>query len=143
MVGRRSTGSSSDRSTKRRAERLNRFALALSVPLFLGGWELLSRSGIVNIVLFPPPSTVGTALLAWLESGQLLVDFGMSLSRVLVGYLSGAVVGILVGIITGNNVLVSNLLTPVFQLLRPIPPIAFVPIVILWFGLGELGKYFG
>ena len=36
----------------------------------------------------------------------------------------------------------SNLLTPIFQLLRPIPPIAFVPIVVLWFGLTEFGKYF-
>jgi len=38
--------------------------------------------------------------------------------------------------------IISNILSPVFQLLRPIPPIAFVPIVILWFGLSELGKWF-
>jgi ABC-type nitrate/sulfonate/bicarbonate transport system permease component len=44
--------------------------------------------------------------------------------------------------LTGRYAIVSNFLTPIFQLLRPIPPIAFVPIVILWFGLTEWGKWF-
>lgn len=127
---------------KGRAEHLNRLVLALSIPVFFGGWELLSRSGLVNIILFPPPSTVAVALVEWFRSGQLLIDFGMSLSRVVVGFVAGAGVGIVVGILTGRYVLLSNLLSPIFQLLRPIPPIAFVPIVILWFGLGETGKYF-
>lgn len=123
-------------------EAVNRLVLAASLPLFFGLWEIVSRSGIVNVILFPPPSTVLGALLDWLESGQLLVDFGMSASRVVVGFLVGAVLGALVGILTGRYRLLSSLLSPVFQLLRPIPPIAFVPIVILWFGLGETGKYF-
>ncbi|WP_228040775.1 ABC transporter permease [Nodosilinea sp. LEGE 07088] len=66
----------------------------------------------------------------------------MSLSRVIVGFVSGALAGVVIGILTGRYRLFSNLLTPLFQLLRPIPPIAFVPIVILWFGLSELGKWF-
>ena len=121
---------------------LNRWALILSIPLFLGGWEIISRSGIVNPVLFPPPSLVAIALYGWAKEGTLLVDIAMSLSRVLVGFISGAIAGILVGILTGRYQFIENLLTPVFQLLRPIPPIAFVPIVILWFGLSELGKWF-
>lgn len=125
-----------------RGEALNRLALVLSVPLALGLWEIVSRSGIVNVILFPPPSRVFTALVDWAQSGQLFIDFGMSASRVIVGYVIGAALGALVGVITGRYRLISNLLSPVFQLLRPIPPIAFVPIVILWFGLGEIGKYF-
>ncbi|MGD1865126.1 MAG: ABC transporter permease [Phormidesmis sp.] len=121
---------------------LNRWTLILSIPLFLGGWEIISRSGIVNPVLFPPPSLVAIALYGWAKEGTLLVDIAMSLSRVLVGFISGAIAGILVGILTGRYQFIENLLTPVFQLLRPIPPIAFVPIVILWFGLSELGKWF-
>lgn len=123
-------------------EAVNRLVLAASLPLFFGLWEIVSRSGVVNVILFPPPSTVLSALLDWLESGQLLIDFGMSASRVVVGFSVGAVLGALVGIMTGRYRLLSSLLSPVFQLLRPIPPIAFVPIVILWFGLGETGKYF-
>lgn len=119
-----------------------RVALALSVPLFLVVWEVVSRSGIVNETLFPPPSLVAVALADWAKSGVLWTDLGMSVSRVIVGFASGALFGAVVGIVTGRYRLVSNLLTPVFQLLRPIPPIAFVPIVILWFGLSEIGKYF-
>lgn len=125
-----------------RGEAVNRLALACSIPLFFGGWELVSRSGIVNTILFPPPSTVVEALIAWMVSGQLWVDLAMSLSRVVIGLVTGAVCGAIIGILTGRHQLVSNLLSPIFQLLRPIPPVAFVPIVILWFGLGELGKYF-
>lgn len=122
-------------------EAINRLALVLSVPAFLATWEGVSRSGVVNSILFPPPSTVAVALVDWLHNG-LLIDLGMSLTRVTVGFLSGAMLGTLIGILTGRYTLISNLLTPIFQLLRPIPPIAFVPIVILWFGLSELGKYF-
>ncbi|MEM9002703.1 MAG: ABC transporter permease [Cyanobacteria bacterium P01_F01_bin.86] len=129
------------RVNKRQAT-LNRWALMLSIPLFLGGWELISRAGIVNPVLFPPPTLVAIALYKWALKGTLLIDVAMSLSRVLVGFSAGAIAGILVGILTGRYQFLANLLAPVFQLLRPIPPIAFVPIVILWFGLSELGKWF-
>lgn len=127
---------------KHRQRLLNRLAFILSIPLFLGGWELISRSGTVNPVLFPPPTLVALALYKWATQGPLLMDIAMSLSRVLVGFISGAIAGTLVGILTGRYQFIANLLTPVFQLLRPIPPIAFVPIVILWFGLSELGKWF-
>lgn len=123
-------------------QQLNRWALILSLPLFLGGWELISRLEVVNPLLFPPPSLVAVALYKWATQGPLVIDVAMSLSRVLVGLITGAIAGIIVGILTGRYQLIANLLTPVFQLLRPIPPIAFVPIVILWFGLSELGKWF-
>ncbi len=126
----------------RRRERLRRALATLSIPLFLGLWETVSRSGAVNAILFPPPSAVASALVAWARSGQLWIDFLMSLSRVVVGFSAGALAGAAVGVVTGRYAMASALLTPLFQLLRPIPPIAFVPIVILWFGLGELGKYF-
>lgn len=128
--------------SKHRQQLLNRWAFILSIPLFFGGWEIISRSGVVNPVLFPPPTLVALALYKWATQGPLFIDIAMSLSRVLVGFISGAIAGILVGILTGRYQFIANLLTPVFQLLRPIPPIAFVPIVILWFGLSELGKWF-
>ena len=131
-----------DKKVTAKSTILERAALFLSVPLFLIIWELVSRSGIVNQILFPAPTTVAVALIAWAKSGILWIDLMMSVSRVIVGFLSGALVGIIVGIMTGRYTLISNLLTPVFQLLRPIPPIAFVPVVILWFGLSEIGKYF-
>jgi len=119
-----------------------RVAQFLSIPLFLGFWQLISSLAIVNPLLFPPPTVVVQALYSWAVSGLLWTDLGMSLSRVLVGFVCGVTVGVAVGVVTGRFKLVANLLLPVFSLLRPIPPIAFVPLVIVWFGLSETGKYF-
>lgn len=113
-----------------------------AIPLFFLAWELVSRSGMVNELLFPPPSVVARALIDWGSHGQLALDVAMSVSRVIVGYLTGAACGIAVGIATARYLTLSNLLTPIFQLLRPIPPVALVPVVIVWFGLSEIGKYF-
>lgn len=123
-------------------KRLNILVAALSVPLFVAVWEAVARSGVVNPVLFPPPSIVAVAMLEWVQSGQFFVDLGASLHRVVAGFAIGAVAGVVLGVLTGQFPLVSSLLSPLFHLLRPIPPIAFVPIVILWFGLSEAGKLF-
>jgi ABC-type nitrate/sulfonate/bicarbonate transport system permease component len=134
------------RSVRRRADTINRrleiLIGALSLPLFLGIWEMVSRSGIVNIVLFPPPSVVAVAVLEWVRSGQFFLDLGASLYRVSVGFAIGAIAGIVAGVLTGQFQLFSSFVSPLFHILRPIPPIAFVPIVILWFGLSEVGKLF-
>lgn len=122
--------------------RLNILIGALSIPLFLAAWEVVARSGIVNMVLFPPPSIVAVAVLEWIQSGQFFSDFGASLYRVVTGFTLGAITGVALGVLTGQFPLVSSLLSPIFHILRPIPPIAFVPIVILWFGLSEAGKLF-
>lgn len=122
--------------------RLCRLMTILSLPCFFLVWEVVSRSGVVNQLLFPAPSVIATSLLSWAKSGELTHDFLMSLSRVVVGYFLGATTGMIIGVLTGRHQLLSAFLSPIFQLLRPIPPIAFVPIVILWFGLGESGKYF-
>jgi ABC-type nitrate/sulfonate/bicarbonate transport system permease component len=117
-------------------------ALCASVPLFLLAWQAASTSGYVNQLLFPPPTKVAVALWDELIKGTLIIDLVASVTRVVIGFTSGAIAGIVVGLLTGRYAIVSNLLTPIFQLLRPIPPIAFVPIVILWFGLSEWGKWF-
>lgn len=120
----------------------DQLALILSLPIFFLLWEVISRLEIVNPILFPPPSVVAVSLRNWAVDGPLLRDMGMSISRVVIGFCTGSIVGIMVGVLTGRYPFYANLLSPIFQLLRPIPPIAFVPIVILWFGLSELGKYF-
>lgn len=122
--------------------RLNQAVFVMSVPMFLALWQIVSVAEVVNRILFPPPTEVVVALYRAALDGTLAADLAMSVSRVLVGYGTGAAGGILIGLLTGRYALISNLLTPIFQLLRPIPPIAFVPIVILWFGLTEIGKYF-
>jgi NitT/TauT family transport system permease protein len=121
---------------------IERLALWVSIPFFFLLWQVASMSGLVNELLFPPPTKVAAALWTELINGTLLIDLGMSTMRVVIGFASGAAAAILVGLLTGRYQIISNFLAPIFQLLRPIPPIAFVPIVILWFGLSEWGKWF-
>jgi ABC-type nitrate/sulfonate/bicarbonate transport system permease component len=117
-------------------------ARLVSIPLLLLTWEGVVRAGVVNAALFPAPSAVLMALIDYAVVGALWNDLGWSLSRVAVGFFCGVVAGVILGILTGTIPVVSGLFAPVFQMLRPIPPIAFVPIVIVWFGLTELGKWF-
>ena len=81
-------------------------------------------------------------MLEWVKSGEFVIDLVVSVYRVVVGFVVGATFGIVFGILTGRYPLFSSLFSPLFHMLRPIPPIAFVPIVILWFGLSETGKLF-
>ena len=121
---------------------LGTLALYLSIPSFFLIWQLISVSGLVNRVLAPAPSDVLQALVTSLQNGTMFWDVVWSSSRALVGYTAGAVSGIVIGLLTARFRLCNNLISPVLQLLRPIPPIAIVPLVIVWFGLTETGKYF-
>jgi ABC-type nitrate/sulfonate/bicarbonate transport system permease component len=114
----------------------------LTVPICLLVWELVSRSHLYNSQLFPAPSQVLSTLWGDLRSGLVFSDAAASVSRVVVGYVSGVIGGITIGLLTGRSEVARASIGQVFQLIRPIPPISLVPIVILWFGLGEFAKYF-
>lgn len=113
-----------------------------SIPLLFLGWQAISWFELVNPLLFPSPVAVLTSLREYLVEGEGLTDLAASVVRVLVGYVAGAVAGIAVGLHTGARPLLGGLISPALQLLRPIPPIAFVPLVVVWFGLTEWGKWF-
>jgi NitT/TauT family transport system permease protein len=132
--------------------RLASLATRLLVPAALVAlWELCARAGVVSAVVLPAPSAVaarwlaavrpgpreGMSLLAWLFSGELLRDAAASLFRVLAGFLLGAALALPIGLAMGASRRAYALLNPLLQVLRPIPPIAFIPLAILWFGLGN------
>lgn len=70
--------------------------------------------------------------------GHLLI----SLKRVLIGFSIGSISGIVVGIGMGSSRYIKSIVKPIFEMLRPIPPIAWIPLAILWFGIDETTKYF-
>ena len=86
--------------------------------------------------------TWGSSKLRWRLSGELLGDTLSSLWRVLVGFVVGAGLALPLGLFMGASDLVYRLFNPIVQLLRPIPPIAYIPLSILWFGLGNPPAYF-
>jgi NitT/TauT family transport system permease protein/sulfonate transport system permease protein len=76
------------------------------------------------------------------HSGDLPRDVATSLLRALAGLALGSVVGIITGIITGKCEKADHYLTPLIQLFRPLPPVAIIPLVIVWLGIGEISKLF-
>lgn len=122
------------------ASRLKNVVLALLVPLAI--WQTLSQLQIVNPALFPSPVSVGKAAIAMYDSGVLFKDLAISLRRAAIGFLIGASLGVTVGLLTSRIHFFAVALSPLFNLLRPIPAIALVPVAIVWFGIGEESKYF-
>jgi len=108
----------------------------------LGAWQLLAGLGVVNPFLLPPPTRLAGAAYELITDGSLFRHLAASLERVLVGFLLAALVGIALGVLLGWSRLVSDFVRPLVECLRPIPPIAWTPIAILWFGVGNAPSYF-
>ncbi|MFD6055243.1 ABC transporter permease [Agromyces sp. NPDC060279] len=109
--------------------------------LLLVVWEALSRLGILDARFFPAPTAIVETFVTLLVSGQLVTDILMTLSRIAVGFVLGAIPGVLLGLLLGSVRSVRLLLEPVFSSLLPIPKVAIYPLLLLIFGLGETSKY--
>jgi NitT/TauT family transport system permease protein len=88
-------------------------------------------------VIFPTPWQVVTGAVELIEDGTLFEHIGASLLRVGAGFLLAVVVGVPLGLWMGWVRFAHDTLNPIFQMLRPISPIAWIPIAILWFGVGD------
>lgn len=119
----------------------SRFLRRAAVPaLLLLIWEVVSVAGLVDSYFLPPPHRVLEAGWAQLASGTLVADVGVSLYRLLSGYALGAAAGIVLGVATGRSALLGDLLDPLIQALRPISPIALLPLAIVYLGIGDFEK---
>lgn len=116
--------------------------LALPVVAFLLVWETISRIGIVNSLLFPPPTQVWRAFCEWFSSNEFWRDVKASYARMLLGFLVGGTIGTTLGMLTGRSRVANTFLVPLIQLLRPLPPVAIIPLVIVWLGIGDSAKIF-
>jgi ABC-type nitrate/sulfonate/bicarbonate transport system permease component len=116
---------------------------ALAVISIVGAillWWLVTASGLVGKVLLPPPPEVVAAMMRSIADGSLAGHTGISLLRVLEGFVLALVIAVPVGMVMGNSQVARGLIEPIVELLRPIPPIAMIPLAILWFGIDELSK---
>lgn len=114
--------------------------IVVSIGLLLVIWQLL-HSYVFHPLLLPSPWNVALTAWALLKSGELQDHVLISLARIGVGYSAGCAIGITLGLLMGRNTLLHDLLAPIIELLRPISPVAMVPIVLIWFGIGETAKY--
>ncbi len=109
------------------------------IAIFLGLWEIIARLDLIpGHFFFPPFSTVVMEFYYLTINGVLGQNFISSLIRVLIGFSLGSILGLAVGIIMGWKNMVDKALNPIISLLYPIPALGWLPLLMLWFGIGEV-----
>jgi ABC-type nitrate/sulfonate/bicarbonate transport system permease component len=114
-------------------------AVAVVAPLLL--WELVSRT-LLNQRLVPPPTVVLAAAWTMVKDGDYFINIAVSLKRVLIGFALGSTIGILLGAAMVRIRFVEELLRLPLAVCSSVPPLAMVPLVMVWFGLDEAGRIF-
>jgi len=110
---------------------------ALSLTLVVGVyWFIATRPG-VNPALVPSPPRIAAELVAQITSGDLFVNAWASLRRVLIGFAIGAALAALLGSLAGWFRYWGYFLNPLIDAIRPIPALAYIPLIIVWVGIGE------
>ena len=113
------------------------FGLSLACGVSL--WTMLAW-WVGKPAFMPSPAKTLEGAVELIKNGELYKGIVASFSRILIGYLIGSLIGIPLGLLMGRSQLVRTLMDPYVEFFRFIPPIAFVTLAIIWFGLGETSK---
>ena len=105
-------------------------------------WQLVVTVTAPDPSVLPPPLAVLYAFANLSRTGELGVDVAYSLARVVSAWLLAAVIAVPLGLLMGNSPRLERIVNPFVELLRPISPLAWIPMAILWFGISESGKVF-
>lgn len=105
-------------------------------------WEVAARTGVIASQVLPAPSSVLGTALDLARNGELAVHLGVSLLRAVAGFVIGGSIGLALGILVGFSPLAQALLDRSIQMVRAVPFLAMLPLVIVWFGVGEVAKIF-
>ncbi len=122
---------------------------ALTILIVVAMWQVASSTGLFGRtspeytrLLLPPPTVVLASLVEMIRSGYLLDNVSISIVRVVSGFLLAALIAVPLGIAMAISATIHNLTEPLVRLLSPIPGVAWVPLAILWFGLGDQAAIF-
>ena len=105
-------------------------------------WQVAASAGLIPPNILPAPSAVLAAAWRLLENGQLAANLGVSTARALAGLLIGGGIGFALGLANGLSTTSERLSDSTLQMLRNVPHLALIPLVILWFGVGETARLF-
>lgn len=108
--------------------------------LLIGLWEFGARYGYIDAITAPAPSEIACTLMNLVTSGELWRHFQASILRLLMGWTGGTLVGLVLGIGAGLFTCMRSAVLPVVSAVFPIPKIALLPLLIIWFGIGEESK---
>ncbi len=122
--------------------------LTLSVAtlaVLLAVWWAVAALQLINPLFLPPPDQVLQKLIT-IAGPQGFMDatlwqhLAASLTRIVIALLAAVLIGVPVGIAMGLNSTVRGILDPLIELYRPVPPLAYLPLMVIWFGIGETSK---
>ncbi len=108
----------------------------------LAGWQWAAQTGLIAHRVLPAPVDIARAAWQLAASGDLFRHVWVSTWRALSGFAIGGGLGLLLGLATGSVRILETVLDTSLQMLRNIPPLALIPLVILWFGIDESAKIF-
>ena len=115
-----------------------------AVVLLLVVWFAVSHSSFIKPGYLPTPEELGSTFVDLVKNGYqgkpLVEHIGISLFRTLVGFVLGVLLGVPVGLLAGYSRRAGAMISPIMAFIRPITPIAFIPMAVMYFGLGESGK---
>jgi NitT/TauT family transport system permease protein len=119
---------------KRRFQRIWRGGLGLAI--LAAAWQLLALRHVFSPALTPTLGTIWRSMALLVADGSLFIHVGYTFLRVLAGMALGCIIGIPAGILIGRSRVAEQIIAPVTSVLMPIPSLAWVPLLVLWFGLG-------
>ncbi|HBQ7815597.1 taurine ABC transporter permease TauC [Klebsiella pneumoniae] len=122
--------------------------LTLSVAtlaVLLAVWWAVAALQLINPLFLPPPGQVLQKLITiggpqGFMDATLWQHLAASLTRIVIALLAAVLIGVPVGIAMGLNSTVRGILDPLIELYRPVPPLAYLPLMVIWFGIGETSK---
>ncbi len=125
-----------------RGRRVLELGLTIASPvLLLLLWEVISRSGRVDQLFWPPPSSLWDTAKSMFMDDDLLGETWTTVERILVGFAMGAIPGVIIGLLMGISWPVRAFLMPIATAIYAIPKIALLPLVLIAFGTGEMARW--
>lgn len=112
----------------------------ISLGALLAVYVVISTRPGVNPAVIPTVPAILADFWQSLQNGQLFSAVGASLQRVLIGYVIGTAAAIIIGSLMGWIRVFEYIFDPIVEVMRPIPPLAYIPLILIWFGIGETSR---
>lgn len=119
---------------------MNRYATFISPLVLVVILEIIGRSGLIDPFFFPAPSRMLISLWKMTVTGEIFPHIGISILRAVSGYIIAAILGLAIGLLVAWSRVCEIIIDPLIELIRPISTFALVPIMFVWFGIGNGSK---
>ena len=118
----------------------HKYLSLLTIIIIFSIWFGITGDGfaLVRKFIFPSPRQVFEAILR--ISDIIPLDIFYTLSRLIIGFFLGSVLGVTLGLLMSYSKIINSIFDPIVESIRPVPVIAMIPFLIMWFGIGEIGK---